>query len=285
MKTFQLFRENYSKDSSFRTSGSNPAIKLKHDETKETIFIKNYDGDKDRENVEVASARIYNLLGIKTTNPKVVKNIVYTDSHGKKKTFQGLQSSWVDNLKALKLEDAKSIVGSGDKLNKNKLEEIALIFLVSVLVRNHDVVGMFFDNLMYTPDHSLVHVDAGGSFHYRAQGDIKSGNRTDDEDHPYPRNPEEVHSMLFSGKGASKLFLPLLQLHPEVLLSASKVFEKKLSDEKIKEVVLNTWKENSDNPEDISINDEPIDDFIDRIISRRNIILEKIPEVVTKLGH
>lgn len=273
MKNYSIFLQEDFKKLKWTSSGSNQPIKVEDTDSGIHLIVKDYNSDQEREAVEVVAAKIYELMGAATTKPEI-KKILLKRSDGTNEEIRGLVSEFQENLHPLTTEAALT-------LPLNKKVELAKHFIASVLVRNHDVVGMYFDNLMYNPETShIVHVDAGGSFHFRAMGDIKGGNKTKTGDskedrHPFPREPEELESMVFSGKGASKFFYPILK---DLLLNETKqgsealeVAGKKLKsipDAKLRSLVI-----------DGGLPEE----FADRLISRKEKILERLPKLISRI--
>ena len=278
MKPYTLFINEDYKKLDWRSSGSNPVYKVEDEEETDRegrphYIIKDYDGDSHRENVEIVASRIYEALGAKTTNPQL-KNILMKTNDGKKIEIKGLFSEFQEDLHPLTVEAALA-------LPMNKKIEIANHFIASVLVRNHDVVGFSFDNLMYNKKtKNIYHVDAGGAFDMRAQGEIKSGlkNKTSDREdnaHPFPREPEELESMVFSGKGASKLFFPLLR---DLLLNKSGQGSNALESagKKLKSVSDSTLRS-------IVIDGGLSEDFANRLVERKKRILDRLPDLIKKI--
>lgn len=310
MKTFKLFVEEYrnltgEEDTRFRSSGSSDAVKFKN---KDEYFLKSYHEVHDRENTELAAGEFYKLVGIKTTNPELGK---FTRKNGE--TLTGLSSVFINNLRKLTVERALKFVKESplkedSKLNKEKLKKIALLYIVSVFIRNHDVAGMSFDNTMVDESFSeLYHMDAGGSFHYKAMGGMKPKNRNTkihgnvDEDNEFPElpdYPEELESMMWKN---NSLFLPIIKHHPEILKEAGEEFENKITPEKIEKIILETWNDNPQNKDGdthlLSIKDvseDAYDDEEERLVDirhlisklqkRRNFIIRDLEKVITKLN-
>lgn len=194
---------------------------------------------------------------------------------GRKIEITGLLSEFKEDLKPLRPEDAL-------ELPNKKKAELAKHFIASVLVRNHDVVGYSFDNLMYNEkSKNIYHVDAGGSFNLRAMGEEKKGlkNKLGDEDdrHSFPKEPEELESMIYSGKGASKMFFPLLK---DLLLNHSGKGSDALT------LAGNKLKNVKDSVLRKTVLDGGLsEDYADRIIERKKRILERLPQLVERLKN
>ncbi len=309
MKSFKLFVEEFVQDKKFRSSGSNDAVKLDDSEGKhKSIFVKYYNDDHNRENTEIAAAKFYELVGIKTTVPRdriVVKNssgkrerlkkIYYRDSYGQMQSMEGLISGFAQNLRPLSNEKALELVNN----DPNKLKEFILLFLVSVLVRNHDVIGMFNDNTMINDNNELTHVDAGGAFHFKATGGFKSPNRnkespkdTDEDYLELPDYPEELETMMMNGKlSSARFFFKLFKLDFNKTLDefekAIKIFEKKITDNIITSVITKTWKYNNDGTDQIELenNSVPVSRLIEKLQNRRKEILANYKDNLNKLEH
>lgn len=292
-------------DRSFRSSGSSDAAKFIPETSKIAHFVKSYRNVKDRENTEIAAAKFYEAVGIKTTNPELGQ---VTLKNGK--TFSGLVSGFVNNLRKLTVQEALKYVGE-TSINSENLTKIALLYIVSVFIRNHDVAGLSFDNTMIDDKNEIYHVDAGGSFHYKAMGAMKGKNwnerihKKTDKDNEFPElpdYPEELDSMMFNGKlQSAQLFFPILKKNPEILNSALDIFKTKITDESIEKIILDVWTDNAHYIDDnknihMSIKDAdeyadddeegrlvPLNKLIEKLKTRRNFIINEIKNVIEKL--
>lgn len=108
--------------------------------------------------VEVASARIHELAGVKTLKPFLIK-------HGDK---IGVASVFNTNVQQKPKEYFET-------LNQDQAHHIGAIHHAAVLTKNWDTVGLVHDNILFDKETGIPHsVDQGGSFEFRAQGEPKS---------------------------------------------------------------------------------------------------------------
>lgn len=135
--------------------GSNPGGIHIHQPTGKKYYIK-FPKDEEQARVEVATAKLYNHLGVKTTNPEIV------EINGK----LGVKSEWLENHEPLGYEFKSH-------LKPEHSEDLAKLYHASVITANRDSVGLEFDNILKSPEGHLVSVDQGGSMHFRAMGGRK----------------------------------------------------------------------------------------------------------------
>lgn len=108
--------------------------------------------------MEFAANAIYKELGV--TVPELQLREMIDPSDGTKKL--ALASLWEEGLERLTPEQLAS-----------KSKELSKVFSSSVLLKNWDVMGLNYDNLLFK-DGKLILIDAGASFKYRAQGGAKA---------------------------------------------------------------------------------------------------------------
>ncbi len=118
-------------------------------------YVKFYPNEE-HARMEYASNLIYRELGIPVPDLKIGK---VTAPDGNKKL--ALVSRWETGLEKLTPEE----------MAEHK-EELSRIFASSVLLKNWDVIGLGYDNLLMK-NGKLVLVDTGASFKFRAQGALK----------------------------------------------------------------------------------------------------------------
>jgi hypothetical protein len=139
-----------------RRLGSNPGGTYTHSPSGDKYYVK-FPYDPEQAHVEVATADLYNAMGIRTLNPKIV-NI-----DGK----TGVAAKWQDHVKSFQhpIEYSYAIK------NKDRMHELAKMHHAAILTGNRDIVGMDYTNVM-SDQHTgeLVSADQGGSMHFRAQG-------------------------------------------------------------------------------------------------------------------
>lgn len=119
-------------------------------------YVKFYPNEE-HARMEYAANLIYKELGIPVPELRIGEMLA---PDGKKKL--ALVSRWEEGLEKL----------SPEELAKNE-KELARIFASSVLLKNWDMVGLGYDNLLFK-NGKLMLVDTGASFKYRAQGGAKA---------------------------------------------------------------------------------------------------------------
>jgi hypothetical protein len=106
---------------------------------------------------EVASARIHEMLGVHTLQPKLIQY------HG----MIGTATKWRDDLESRSKPDF-------EHLSPEQAAHIARIHHAGVITKNWDSVGLEHDNIMFHRKTGAPHaVDQGGSLNFRAQGGHK----------------------------------------------------------------------------------------------------------------
>jgi hypothetical protein len=162
MKTFKDFKSQILEAliQKGQRLGSNPGGLHTDDQTGEDHYVK-YPKNPDQAKTEALSSKIHQMLGVNTI-PSEQQMI-----NGK----QAVVSKWVNGLRPMKLREIST-------LHPDDHKQIGKLFAAAVLTRNHDAVGTGLDygegNLYLDKNNRLHHGDVGGSFHYRAQGGIKT---------------------------------------------------------------------------------------------------------------
>ncbi len=128
-------------------------------------YVKLYK-DPNQARTEVAVNAIHRKLGIETPQSRIVEIDGQT----------AIASEWRDDFQRMSKDDL---------LSEKYSEDIARIFATSVMVKNWDVIGLDFDNVVLTKSGRLAVVDTGGSLDFRAQGAKK----------PYTRDIGEVNTL------------------------------------------------------------------------------------------
>lgn len=186
--------------------GSNPGGIHTHEPSGRKFYIK-FPYNDEQSHVEAATAELYNHLGVKTLEPKVV------DVDGKK----GVASEWNADV---------SPMGSSSAFNDvvkdpSKAHQLALMHHAAVVTGNLDIVGLEYDNILkHTHTGDLVSVDQGGAMHFRAMGDQKDFSPSIHKELSGFQNPAYQSGRVFS------------QLPHEVLRTAAKSLDN-LTDAKI----------------------------------------------------
>ncbi|PKN35641.1 MAG: hypothetical protein CVU61_02125 [Deltaproteobacteria bacterium HGW-Deltaproteobacteria-19] len=120
-------------------------------------YVKFYQ-DPNHARSEFAANAIYRKLGVEVPELRLAEMAA---PGGERKL--ALISTWRDDLKR---------IGAADMVKHP--EELARIFQASALVKNWDVVGLEYDNLLLAKNGRLVLIDSGGSLRFRAQGGAKA---------------------------------------------------------------------------------------------------------------
>ncbi len=127
--------------------------------TGEKHYVKFY-RNPDQAKAEVASAKIYEHLGVKTLEPKLVNY----------KGHVGVASKWRDDLKDVHPSEF-------DSPSNHMKTQLAKHYVAGILTKNWDSIGTEYDNVKKTPSGDLLCVDHGGALHFRAQGAPKAYSR------------------------------------------------------------------------------------------------------------
>lgn len=158
MKHFKQLSEELKKISG--QQGSNPGGRYKDSDSGKEYYIK-HPKAKDQDKTEVLSAKLHELLGVKTLKPELV---AHDDKPSVKTEFNS-------NLEPLK---SKHI----NELTSDHHKQIGKIYAAGVLTKNWDAFGTGIEsgegNVMIDKKKGrLVSIDQGGSFNHRAQGGHK----------------------------------------------------------------------------------------------------------------
>lgn len=160
--------------------GSNPGGVHIHKETGDKYYIK-FPRNPEQAKVEVATAKIYDKLGIKTMKPALV------ELNGK----LGVKTKWHDNHRPIGYNFK-------DKVKPEHGEEMTKLYHGAVITSNRDAVGLEFDNILHSPSGELFSVDQGGSMHFRAMGGAKDFNGHEIGEFDSMRNPEYTSGDFFN---------------------------------------------------------------------------------------
>ena len=133
----------------------------------EKHYVKFY-SNHEQAKAEVATAKVYEHLGVSTLQPKLVNY----------RGHMGVASKWRDDLKPIHPKEYENP-------SEHMKGELAKQHVAGVLTKNWDVVGNEFDNLHKAPDGKIVNVDLGGALHFRAMGGHKEYSPDISERHSY----------------------------------------------------------------------------------------------------
>ncbi len=129
--------------------GSNPGGVFRNPLDQSKHYVKFY-RDPEQAKAEVAASGIYNLLGAKTMDHRLVS---YNGNIG-------VATKWNPNTQSIPEHEFQ---------HKDPIE-LARIFHGAVLTKNWDAVGLDHDNIVKDHSDNLHSVDLGGTFKFRAQG-------------------------------------------------------------------------------------------------------------------
>jgi hypothetical protein len=143
------------REDKYSQKGSNPGG-IHYDETGTKHYVKLY-SNPDHAKTELASAKLHQLLGVRTVMPDLIKK------NGK----IGLASVYRDDLK---VESPYFY----DNLKPHQKNDITKMYHAAIITNNRDIVGLEHDNIMVDKKTGELHsLDQGGSFSFRAQGGKK----------------------------------------------------------------------------------------------------------------
>ena len=189
--------------------GSNPGGVFIHKDTGQKSYIK-FPANPEQAKTEVATAKIYHHLGIKTLNP--------TLEHVNGKL--GVKTDWNDQLSNLGKPTKQATT-------PEHANQLALMHHAAVITGNQDVVGLDYDNIMkHHNTKDLYSIDQGGSMNFRAQGAEK----------PFDANIDLLHSFKTPRYTAQHVFGKAHEEHPDSHNHAVTAL-KNLKDEHIDAVV------------------------------------------------
>ena len=153
-KTFRLLQEEFSRQVNSQL-GSNPGGIYTHHVTGKQYYIK-FPANIEQAKVEVAAARIYKHLGIKTLDPEL------KDISGR----IGVITPWREDLRPSPRSELIH------KAQSNP-EHFLVHHVAAALVGNRDHVGLDVDNILHHENGDSYSIDQGGSMHFRAMGEYK----------------------------------------------------------------------------------------------------------------
>jgi len=121
----------------------------------EKHYVKFYH-NPEQAKAEVASAHVYETLGVPTLKPKLVNH----------KGHVGVASKWREDMSKVGPEHYKAP-------SEDMKHQLAKHYVAGILTKNWDAVGSEYDNLMHSKERGLTCVDLGGALHFRAMGGPK----------------------------------------------------------------------------------------------------------------
>lgn len=180
MKTFKQLKEELEQIG--HRLGSNPGGVYADSKTGEKHYVKHYK-NPDQGKVEALTGKIMNHMGIKTLDPEI--GHVDGNKHA-------LVTKWNDKLEGMKPSDFHH-------LDTNQQNTIGKMYHAAILTKNWDIVGLEHDNISRHKDTGELHsVDAGGAFHFRAQGGPKEYGPDIAEKQSLRNNPGNASSQVFN---------------------------------------------------------------------------------------
>lgn len=181
------------------------------DEAGNKTYMK-FPATAEQAHAEVAVAKIYNKLGIRTVSPEIINHESKT----------GVSSGWNSDLKSLRREDFEHLAK-----NPKHADALALMHHAAIITGNRDVVGLDYGNIMHDTKHDqLVSVDQGGALDHRAMGGKKE----------FASNIDDVESFKNPRYTVSHVFGAVQEHHPEAFKRAKERL-KQLSDAEVSETM------------------------------------------------
>jgi hypothetical protein len=179
MKSFNMFVEELKKVGG--QLGSNPGGVHVDTKTGEKHYVKFYK-NPDQAKTETLTSRIHEHMGIHTLHPE---HKVIDGKHA-------VVTKWNEHLSKMEPHEF-------EHLNHDQQKDIGKMYHAAVLTKNWDIVGLDHDNIEKDKHTGKLHsVDAGGAFHFRAQGGPKHYGPDVDEKHTLLNRPGEASSHVFS---------------------------------------------------------------------------------------
>lgn len=167
--------------------GSNPGG-IHSNAAGEKFYVKHYQ-NPEQGKVEALAGKIYNHMGIKTTEPEH-----HDDVNGK----PAVVSRWNPNLEQMHHSEFKN-------LSPEQGHQIGKMYHGAVLTKNWDMVGLVHDNIVKHKETGELHsVDHGGAFHFRARGGPKE----------YGSDIAEHQSLRHNDQASGEVFHHVLSNHP-----------------------------------------------------------------------
>jgi hypothetical protein len=186
-QTFKQFTSNPLRKVSDTRLGSNEGG-LYAASNGDRYYVKHY-SNPDQAKAEVLAGKIYHHMGIHTVKPE------YREVDGKPSVI----SRFDDNLTRMSPRHFES-------LSHEQAKQIGRMYHGAVLTKNWDIVGQEHDNILKHASTGNLHsIDAGGAFHFRAQGKTKE----------YGPDIDEHESLRSGNKQSSHVFNRVFASHPD----------------------------------------------------------------------
>ena len=167
-----------------------------HEDEKGNKFYIKFPKHEEQARVEVATAKLYNKMGIDTVNPRLEQIDGRT----------AVVSDWNHNMKMMGRTGLQELAKQ-----PHHAMDLAKMRHAAVITGNRDIVGLEYDNIGYDVKRDkLISLDQGGSMHYRAQGGSK----------PFEREVGEHESFDNPRYTPHHVFGTAVQHHPDVLRNA-----------------------------------------------------------------
>jgi hypothetical protein len=187
--------------------GSNPGG-VHYDSDNQKYYLKT-PRDPKQAHVEVATSKLYNSVGINTLNPFI--HNTESGTHVVTKWQTANPFGHPDKIKDHLGDSAENHI------------EMAKIHHMAVITKNHDIVGLDFDNLLHS-NGKVISADQGGAMMFRAMGDKKE----------FGNDVDEIESFKVARRPTGKVFG---QVHPMAHEVAAQEIKKHLTDDTIDDIV------------------------------------------------
>lgn len=188
--------------------GSNPGG-VHYDENNQKYYLKTPRNEK-QAHVEVATSKLYKAVGLKTLDP-----FIHKDASG-----VHVVSKWQDANPLLSQNKIHTHLGDSAENHV----EFAKLHHMAVITKNHDVIGLDFDNILHDKHGKLVSADQGGAMMFRAMGEHK----------PFTSDVDEIQSFKAPHRTTGKAFS---LVHPMAHEVAAKEIKKHLTDNVIDDII------------------------------------------------
>lgn len=168
--------------------GSNDGGLFAHPVTGDRYYVKHY-RNPEQHRTEVLTSKIFDHMGIKTTNPEV------RTVNGR----EGIVSPWNPDLSQMHHAEFRN-------LDPEQRKQIGRMYHGAVLTKNWDMVGLMHDNILrHKTTNDLYSIDQGAGFHFRAQGGHKD----------YDPEIGEHRSLRHNDQASGDVFHHVLSSDPE----------------------------------------------------------------------
>ena len=218
IKTFKQFAESALTKIPNTQMGSNQGG-LYSANNGDRYYVKHYD-NPDQAKSEVLAGKIYHHMGIHTAKPE------YREVGGK----PSVVTRYDQNLTRMKPKHF-------EELTPEQATQIGKMYHGAILTKNWDVVGQEHDNILKHSTTGHLHsIDAGGAFHFRAQGKNKD----------YGPDIGEHSSLRTGNQQSSHVFNRVFASHPHAEhngVEAVRALDDKTIHHEFESSGLSNWKE------------------------------------------